>query len=138
MTFWPHPRIVLGQDAGSLNLLTPPDRRTELIKSLGVDEVHVLEFNQEFSSMTAEQYIREVLQARFDVDAMVLGYDSRIGHDQLDPEQVRELAERMGMDVIVTSPVCDSTLPISSTRIRKLLEQGDIPGANALLGYDYY
>ena len=60
VTFWPHPRNVLQDDARNLRLLTSLDEKTELLKGLGVDHVEVLPFTKEFSRLTSRQYIHAV------------------------------------------------------------------------------
>ena len=80
ITFWPHPRIVLNQDADKLRLLTSLDEKKELFHSMGVDEVHVIDFTKELSLLSAEEFIKRYLIETFDVSTLVFGYDHRIGH----------------------------------------------------------
>ena len=61
VTFWPHPRSVLQQEAYNLRLLTSLEEKKALIKGLGIDEVTVLEFSKEFSMLTTEDFIKEYL-----------------------------------------------------------------------------
>lgn len=137
ITFWPHPRTVLQNDARSLRLLTSLQEKKDCLKSLGVDAVEVLDFSREFSRLTAEQYLRDVIIARFGGTAIVLGYDNRIGSDGLTHDDIVPLAESLGLDVIEpdavrVDAVADAT--ISSTRIRKALEEGDVRAAADMLG----
>lgn len=134
VTFRPHPRAVLQQDAPKLRLLTSFSEKRELLLSLGVDRVEVIQFNREFASLTAEQYIRDWLVGRFGCTAMVFGYDNRVGSDGADAAAVRGIASRLGIELIPCTALGD----ISSTKIRAALSAGDVEAASAMLGYDYF
>ena len=133
VTFSKHPRTVLQQDARTLRLLTSTEEKIALLKACGVDSVEVLGFDRSFSSMTARQYLSEVLRDTLGVTAVVVGYDTRMGSDRLGPDAIAETASQLGLEVIVCGPEGD----ISSTRIRKALEQGLVEDAADMLGYRY-
>ena len=151
LTFWPHPRTVLQDDARSLRLLSTLAEKKELLTELGVDHVEVLPFSREFSRWTAREYLEEVVIGRYGGRAILLGYDNRIGSDGLAPEEIARLAASLGLDVIRPECVAGpgplrsgnagrSLAPegaISSTRIRKELEEGRVEEAAAMLGYPY-
>lgn len=138
VTFWPHPRSVLQQEAYNLRLLTSLEEKKTLIKSLGIDEVTVLEFSREFSMLTTEEFIREYLIGQCGVKILVIGYDHHIGHDQgKSQEDMMDICRRCGMEVVrVDEFTLDGKVP-SSTKIRHMLEKGDVAGASAFLGRDY-
>lgn len=138
VTFWPHPRTVLQDDARSLRLLSSLQEKKDCLRELGVDHVEVLDFTREFSRLTAEQYLRDVVMNRFGGTAIVLGYDNRIGSDGLTHDQIVPLAESLGLDVVEPEAVrADSNVTISSTRIRMALENGDVKSASDMLGRRY-
>lgn len=144
VTFWPHPRMVLQNDARSLRLLSSLQEKREMLLALGVDRVEVLDFSKEFSRLTASQYLHDVLMERFGGSAIVLGYDNRMGSDGLSHDEIVPLAESMGLDVVtvpavpmVSSEKLSEPSPTSSTRIRTALDAGDIASANSMLGYRY-
>ena len=142
LTFWPHPRTVLQDDARSLRLLSTLAEKKELLTELGVDHVEVLPFSREFSRWTAREYLEEVVIGRYGGRAILLGYDNRLGSDGLAPEEIARLAASLGLDVIRPDCVAAgrSLAPegaISSTRIRKELEEGRVEEAAAMLGYPY-
>lgn len=130
ITFAQHPRVVLGQDASKLRLLTTLEERVRLIKDLGVDRVEVLEFTRGLASLSAADYLRDVVIGRCGGTAVVLGYDNRIGSDSLSTEGVREVAQSLGLEVIQ----CEAEGDISSTRIRKAIEEGRLEDAELMLG----
>lgn len=138
VTFATHPRAVLQQDARTLRLLSSPAEKAAMLKSLGVDRVEVLDFTRDFSRMKAEEYLQDIVRDRLGGTAVLLGYDNRLGSDQLSPEQLRPLAGRLGMDVVIVPPArLDSDIIVSSTKIRAALAEGRVGDAAAMLGYEY-
>ena len=133
ITFWPHPRNVLQDDARNLRLLTSLKEKKLHLSALGVDWVEVMTFSREFSKMTTEEYLRDIVRGRFGASAIVLGYDNRLGSDLLSPDETEAIALSLGLDVIRTPRGLDA----SSTMIRNALQDGRIEDANAMLGYGY-
>jgi len=153
ITFWPHPRVVLGKDPRGLRLLSSLGEKRAALLSLGVDRVEVVPFTRDFAALTAAQYL-DLLRREYGVTAIVLGYDNRFGSDGLSTRQIADLAEASGLDALVVSPHVmpdpdrasrttdqvggdDYDYPISSTKIRRALGAGEIEAANAMLGYEY-
>lgn len=143
ITFWPHPRVVLGKDPRDLRLLTSLEEKRSKLLALGVDRVEVIPFTREFAALTAREYL-EMLRRDYGVTSIVLGYDNRFGSDGLSTEDIAALANEMDVPVQIVSQ-CTAALPrgedspetISSTKIRKALAAGKVGAANAMLGYDY-
>ena len=123
VTFWPHPRIVLGNDVG---LLTTLGRRLELLAEAGVDETLVVEFSPELAGMEPEAFVDELLRP-IGAKVVVAGSDFRFGRGRrgnLDTLQGLGLAVRR----------IELLGGYSSTAIRGLLRDGDVEGAARLLG----
>jgi riboflavin kinase/FMN adenylyltransferase len=137
VTFAQHPRAVLQQDARILRLLNSPQEKEALLRGLGVDRVETLPFDRAFARLTAEDYIRDVLRDRLGATRLVLGYDNRLGSDCLGPDAIRPLAESLGLAVEVVPASSASDIVVSSTKIRKALEEGRVEDAEAMLGYAY-
>ena len=133
VTFWPHPRAVLQDGARDLRLLTTLGEKRSMLERLGVDRIEVLDFSRDFAALTAERYLREVLQERFGVTTLLVGYDNRLGSDRLTAASLLPLARRFGMEVVELPPLGD----ISSTKIRHALEAGRVEDAAGMLGYGY-
>ena len=133
VTFWPHPRTVLQQDARDFRLLTTLAEKKALLKAAGIDRIEVIPFTREFAAMKAQEYL-EMLKARYGASLVVMGYDNHIGADKLTAGEISLTP------VMVVAP-CHSERseesPISSTKIRKALEAGDVERANGMLGYAY-
>ena len=138
VTFWPHPRNVLQDDARNLRLLTSLSEKKELISSIGVDKVEVLPFTRSFSRLTTKEYLEDYVKGRFGGKAILLGYDNRIGSDLLSPVEIAEVAERLGLEVIRAESLSSPKgIVVSSTKIREAVASGDVEGAAAMLGYKY-
>lgn len=127
LTFWPHPRTVLQQDARELRLLTSLEEKKTLLAAAGVDRVEFLPFTRAFAALTATEYLAK-MRADYGASVVVMGYDNRIGSDH------RTAAE---LDGVVCCAEAEPALHISSTHIRRALSEGDIDRANAMLGYPY-
>ena len=129
VTFWPHPRMVLQQDARNFRLLTSPEEKRALLLAAGIDRVEVIPFTRSFAALTAQEYL-ELLKAEYGASLVVMGYDNRIGSDG-------RTAAALGVGSVVEAFCASVSEPISSTRIRKALEEGRIDDANGMLGYPY-
>ena len=125
------------QDARILRLLNSPQEKEALLRSLGVDRVETLPFDRAFARLTAADYIRDVLRDRLGATCLILGYDNRLGSDCLGPDAIRPLAESLGLEVDIVPASSASDIVVSSTKIRKALEEGRVEDAEAMLGYAY-
>ena len=137
ITFWPHPRNVLQKEARSLRLLTTLAQKRELLLGMGVNRVEVLPFTKDFSSMTMREYL-SLLIDKYGAKTILLGYDNRVGSDAAGADEVAAAAVELGLEVLRTEMVpSEKGYAVSSTKIRARLEEGDVEGASAMLGYDY-
>ena len=118
VTFWPHPRNVLQNDARGLRLLSSFPEKEAMLRQLGVDRVEVIPFTREFSRLTTEEYLRSLVMDRFGADAIVLGPDNRIGYNSGTTDQIAAIARGMGLEVIRTEPYVLDGVTVSSTKIR--------------------
>ncbi len=138
ITFWPHPRSVLQQDAFNLRLLTTLDEKKVHFKRLGVNKVRVLEFSKQFSQLSTEEFVSEYLIKKLGVSTLVIGYDHKIGHNKNQTQHdMISICQSQGLEVVrVEENTIDGQI-VSSTKIRKKLEDGEIATANKYLGYNY-
>ena len=137
VTFWPHPRTVLQDGARELRLLTSLQEKKEILHSLGVDRIEVLDFSREFSHLTAEEYLRAVVKEKLEGTAVVVGYDNRLGSDHCGPSEISALAEGLGLDCRIVERFGGDELKISSTSIRAALAEGRVEDAAKMLGREY-
>ncbi len=144
VTFWPHPRTVLQQDARDFRLLSSLEEKKALLLRSGIDRVEVIPFTRTFAALTAAEYL-SMLRDRFGASVVVMGYDNRIGSDRktaasLVPGVVTPEIVPAGAIAAGSTAVTPDNVPagaISSTRIRKLLEEGKVEDACQMLGYRY-
>ena len=137
VTFWPHPRNVLQNGARGLRLLTTLQEKKDILMSLGVSRVEVMNFTREFSRLSTEEYLRDILMGRLGATAILLGYDNRIGCDAGTTDEIAVQARRLGLEVIRTDSVESAGVTVSSTKIREALAAGDVDRAAQMLGYGY-
>ncbi len=136
VTFSPHPRIAMGRDEG-FSLLTTDAERLYLFEQAGVDAVLLLDFNDDLRAMSGRQFICDLLCTTLEVKSVVMGYDHRLGHDRCSYEQVLELGVECGFAVMQAPEFLVETERISSTRLRAIIEQGDMSHAALLLARPY-
>ncbi len=137
ITFWPHPRNVLQQQAYSLRLLTSLEEKKALVKGMGVNKFITIPFCKEFSQNTTREFLKDYLKDKYGVSTLIIGYDHRFGHDKVSHEEMIEIAREVGIRIVKVSEFVQDENIISSTKIRNLLQAGDIVTANEFLGYRY-
>jgi len=137
VTFDPHPLEVVNPPAAP-RLLTLLEEKRELLAGLGLDRIEVLRFTPELAGLGPDEFIRDVLRARYAMQELVLGYDHGFGRGRTgDVALVRRLAQRDGFAVHVVDPVRDDGQPISSSLIRTAVAHGDLAAAERWLGRRY-
>lgn len=138
ITFWPHPRNVLQQDACNLRLLNSLDEKERLVKDLGVDKFITIPFSREFSKLSTKEFLDIYLKQKYDVSTLIIGYDHRLGSNSNQTQkEMMETARSLGINVVRVEEFLIDDNIISSTKIRNLLTVGDITSANEFLGYSY-
>lgn len=137
VTFDPHPLEVVNPTAAP-RLLTLPDEKRALVAALGIERVEVIAFTTELARLGPEDFVRDVLRARFGMEELVLGYDHGFGRGRSgDVELVRRLGREDGFAVEVVAAVTDNGQPISSSLIRTAVAHGDLGSAARGLGRPY-
>lgn len=138
LTLFPHPRMVLQKD-DSIKLLNTIDERIELLKSYGIANVVVKEFTKAFSQLSAEAYIKTILIDELNTKQVVIGYDHHFGKNRsANINDLKKFANKYDFDVEEISAQDIQEVTVSSTKIRKALDKGDVETANAYLGYHYF
>jgi len=116
----------------------PQRDKIRLLESLGVDTYLCLKFDAKFSSQSPEDFVNNILLESLDVKYFAVGDDFKFGHQRKGDFQLLNIMGKASGMQVVDTPTCDfNDERISSTRIRKRLEVGDIQGANELLGASY-
>jgi len=134
VTFEPHPATVVRPDSAPL-ILTDLEQKLELLEACGVDHVVVVPFDTERSHQAAADFVAETLVDCLRARAVVVGHDFHFGHRRQGTVPfLAEQGSRHGFDVLGLSLQGAVGVPVSSTRIRTLVEEGDVDAAAALLG----
>jgi len=134
VTFEPPPLKVLRPEAAPRRISTNR-QRMEWFAALGMEAAVVLPFTMELARLSPEDFVEEILVRQLQVRAIVVGENFRFGHKQAgDVKFLRKIGMRREFDVIVHDPVVLDGEVVSSTRIRKLIAEGDVTRAARLLG----
>ena len=138
VTFWPHPRNVLQQDASTFRLLNTLEEKKELIYRFGIDNVYVVPFTKDFSQLSTTEFMKEYLVDRFHADTLIIGYDHRLGRSSTaSREELAALAATVGLKTRIVEEVHCGNRKVSSTQIRNALAAGEVREAAGMLGYRY-
>jgi riboflavin kinase / FMN adenylyltransferase len=138
LTFWPHPRFVLNPEDDSLKLLTTFEEKTALLTAIGIDHLVSIPFTKSFSQMSSEEFIKQVLVEKIGTRKLVIGYDHRFGKNREGSfEHLKVNAATYGFEVEEISRKDIDHVTVSSTKIRKALEEGDMDTASDFLGRYY-
>lgn len=137
VTFDRHPRQVLRQDYQP-ELLSTLDSKLLLLSKTGVDATALLHFDKDMASLSARDFMAQVLRDRLNVRKLIIGYDNRFGHNRAEgfDDYVRYGCE-LGIEVIHNPAFVLEGVNISSSVVRALVKEGEIELANRCLGYPY-
>jgi riboflavin kinase / FMN adenylyltransferase len=140
VTFYPHPRKVLYPDTAGkdLRLIYSQEEKLELLWKAGLDNVIIIEFTREFSKITSEEFVRDLLVGKLHAKVIVAGFNHHFGFNKEgDYRQLWKLREKYNFEAeeIPEQEVQHET--VSSTRIRKAISEGYIQRANAYLDHYY-
>jgi riboflavin kinase / FMN adenylyltransferase len=134
VTFDPHPMRILRPDAG-LKLLTPGSEKIRLLEQTGIDAVAVIPFTRDLSLMSPREFVKLIICDRLHAIEVHEGYNFRFGHKATgDVTLLTQLGAECGFEVITYTELRLRGESVSSTRIRELIQKGDIRRAGFLLG----
>jgi len=134
VTFDRHPRTVVSPGHVP-TLLTTLDEKQELLRRTGVDEIVILPFTRELSMLSAREFMEQVLHRELEVDVLMLGYDHAFGHGGGSFDDYVRWGKETGIEVVRAHEL--QSLMVSSSKCRRLLEQGDVKSAAEMLGHPY-
>jgi riboflavin kinase/FMN adenylyltransferase len=138
MTFDPHPTSIVAPERTPSQLISVKDR-IELLKQAGANHVEVVNFNKDFSQLSPDQFIEDVLLGRFKAEHVVIGENFNFGFKaQGSPKYLSEVGPKYGFGVSIVKLQEERGSTISSTRIRSLIIDGEIERANELLTRRFY
>jgi riboflavin kinase/FMN adenylyltransferase len=139
VTLWPHPRKILGQGKNNSLLLTTKKEKELLLEKSGIANLIILPFTKKFSQMTFREFTMYYLIDKIKVKHMVIGHNHHFGKNREGSfKYLKSISKEYGFTVEQVSPVIIQKSIVSSSVIRKELENGNIESANKFLGYNYF
>ena len=137
LTFFPHPRMVL-QSNSEIKLINTIDERIQLLEKTGLEMLVIHKFTEEFSKQTALNFVKNILVDKLKIMKLIIGYDHKFGKNREgDFNQLVAYGSDYKFNVEEISQQDINNLTVSSTRIRKAIENGEIEKANNYLGYNF-
>ena len=138
ITFYPHPRSVISPDNQIVKLLSTLEEKIELLEKSGVDNLLIIPFTREFSELSSEEFIQKILIDTIGTKTLVIGYDHRFGKNREGGFDYLKLnKEKYGFQIEEISRQDIENVGVSSSKIRKALQEGDVPSADHFLGRNY-
>lgn len=139
LTFFPHPRMILQPENNKLKLITTIDEKAELIEKLGVDHLIITPFTRDFSNLSAETYIKQILVDKIGTKKLIIGFDHRFGKDrQGNLAELQKYASQYDYEVEEIPEQDIHEVKVSSTQIRESLIAGDAETAEDFLSYPFF
>ncbi|MBP1223238.1 bifunctional riboflavin kinase/FAD synthetase [Flavobacterium sp. 1355] len=138
LTFFPHPRMVL-QEKSEIKLLNTISEKTKLLEQTGIENLVIHPFNESFSRLTAEEFVHTILVDQFHIHKIIIGHDHRFGRNRTaNIDDLIAFGKEYGFEVEQISAQEIQDVSVSSTKIRKALDEGNVALANDYLGYSYF
>ncbi|GDX49505.1 riboflavin biosynthesis protein [Bacteroidota bacterium] len=138
ITYHPHPRLVVEPNNRELRMLSSIEEKAEAVFALGIDYVLILPFTQEFSQLSPEAFVANILVKQLNVHTIVIGYDHHFGiHRSGDFNTLIRLSKQFNFAIQEIPASTIDEIAVSSTRIRKALSNSSLYDANQLIGRPY-
>jgi riboflavin kinase / FMN adenylyltransferase len=137
LTFFPHPRIVLQEDS-DIKMLNTIDEKIALLDQIGIQNLVIHPFDERFSRLTADEFVKNILVDQFHIHKIIIGHDHRFGRNRTaNIDDLKAFGEEYNFEVEEISAQEIKEVSVSSTKIRNALNEGNVALANEYLGYDY-
>ncbi len=138
LSFEPHPRDVFAPEP-FLHRLTGADAKARIAEALDFDAIAVMAFTRDLAGLEAPDFVKRYLVDALGVSGVVIGADFHFGKGRAGtPEFLKAQGTELGFDVSVCDMLDEGDAPVSSSRIRAALSEGDVATANDLLGYHHF
>jgi riboflavin kinase/FMN adenylyltransferase len=138
ITFSPHPRLVLENNNSNLFFLTTIEEKKKLLENANVDHLIIIEFDNQFSKISACDFIKDILLEKIGAKHLIIGYNHHFGRKgEGDFNTIKECSEALGFRVEQVQRYHTEEGTISSSSIREALSKGKLDDANNWLGYSY-
>jgi riboflavin kinase/FMN adenylyltransferase len=137
LTFFPHPRMVLQEDS-DIKLLNTIEEKIELLDKIGIQNLVIHPFDEKFSRLTAEEFVKNILVDQFHIHKIIIGHDHRFGRNRTaNIDDLKTFGKQYDFEVEEISAQEIKEVSVSSTKIRHALIEGNVALANEYLGYNY-
>lgn len=138
LTFFPHPKMVLFPDDHSIQLINTLEENCQSLEKEGIDHLIILQFTEEFSRLSAVQFVRNILVNAIGTKHLIVGYDHRFGHHREGGfDELTELSSIYNFTLEQIPEVDINRVAVSSTKVRNAILNGDMLTAQAYLGRNY-
>jgi riboflavin kinase/FMN adenylyltransferase len=139
ISFDPHPRDIINPGSTGIKQLTTIQERREILEEIGIDVLLIIPFTRDFSLLSSEEFVENIVFDKVGVSEFVIGYDHHFGKDRTGTiDTVENLGKKLGFDAFIVSKKEMGAITVSSTTIRKeLSENGNVEQASNLLGRKY-
>lgn len=138
LTFFPHPRMVL-QEKSEVKLLNTVQEKTDLLKQIGIDNLIIHPFDQEFSRLSAEDFVKTILVNQLNIQKIIIGHDHRFGRNRTaNIDDLILYGKEYGFEVEQISAQEINENAVSSTKIRNAILDGNCSLTKSYLGYNYF
>lgn len=138
LTFFPHPRMILHPDDQNIKLISTLNEKAAKLAEHGIDHLIITPFTRDFSNLSPEEYIREILVNKIGIKQIVIGYDHRFGKDRKGGlEELQHFSADFNYMVEEIPEQDINDVAVSSTKIRNAILSGDVETANDFLGYPF-
>jgi len=139
LTFEPHPKTVVQESPHRIKLLTTLEEKLEILHKIGLERVVIAKFSREFSEMNYKAFVEEILLNRLNSDYIIIGYDHSFGRNRIGNfRELENLSTIYSFNLDEVGPFKIENQTVSSTRIRALIDEGDVENASKMLGHRYF
>lgn len=139
VTFDPHPRDIINPGDAGIKLLTTLEERAEILAELGIDAMVVIPFDRDFSLLSSEEFVRDIIYDKVGVSEFVIGYDHHFGRNREGTiETIERIGKELDFETYVVSKREVGAKTVSSTAIRNAIsEDGNMELATKFLQRQY-
>ncbi|TKC03747.1 bifunctional riboflavin kinase/FAD synthetase [Pedobacter frigoris] len=138
LTFFPHPRMIIDPENQDLKMINTIHEKAKILEELGVDHLIITPFTRDFSNLSPEEYIKNILVDTIGIKHLIVGYDHRFGKDRKGGlKELEDLSEVLEYKIEEIPEQDIDDVAVSSTKIRKALLNGEVALAANYLGYNF-
>lgn len=138
LTFEPHPKTVVQDFPHRIKLLTTLEEKLKILQEIGLERVIIAKFTREFSETSYKSFVEDTILQKLRASCIIIGYDHSFGRNKAGNfRELENLSSMYSFDLKEVGPFKIGSQTVSSSMIRKHIDNGDIGNANKMLGYNY-